>query len=168
VFSSSPIFPALLIPAFFLLSCAGPENTPPSGVSPQPDPHGFSSRYNQEAQKLFARARIMWDLEENCSDPELALEYLDAAIVLEENYAEAYMRRALAASETGEWESAFADSSRAIRLQPAADHYASRALIFIRQGNYLGAAKDLEQALRLDAGNPRTAEFLRRLERLKQ
>ncbi|MCL1889510.1 MAG: tetratricopeptide repeat protein [Desulfovibrionaceae bacterium] len=144
-----------LILAVLAAACADPATeTPETG-------------YAQEARKLYDRARVLWNLEEKCSNPELALEYLDAAISLQPDYAEAYLRRGMAAAELRDWEEAFADSSRGIRLKPAADHYASRALIFMRQGNYLGARKDLERALRLDKNNARAKDFLRRLDKLE-
>ncbi|MCL1915539.1 MAG: hypothetical protein FWG17_02335 [Desulfovibrionaceae bacterium] len=132
-----------------------------------PAPETPEDGYAQEARKFYARARVLWNLEEKCSNPELALEYLDAAIALQPDYAEAYLRRAMAAAEMRDWEEAFTDSSRGIRLKPVAEHYASRALIFMRQGNYLGARKDLERALRLDNGNIRARDFLRRLDKLE-
>lgn len=128
---------------------------------------GMSPDLDIEAQKLYAKARVMWNAQEECSDPELAMEYLNVATSIEPEYADAYMRRAMAASQLGEWDMAFEDSSRAIRLDSKADNYALRSLIFMREGNYKGAGKDLERALKLDAKNSRAKEYLKKLNELQ-
>ena len=159
----------LNITAFLMLflmgGCTGPPE-PPEEAS-LPDLSGFSRNINTEAQKLFAKARVMWDSDEKCSDPERAMELLEVVIALEPGYADAYMRRALAASELGEWDTAFDDSSRAIRLEAKPDNYALRSLIFMREGNYFGAKKDLERALKLDSKNSRSRIYAKKLENLK-
>lgn len=139
----------------------------PDDASELPSLTGFSEGLNTDAQKLYAKARIMWNAAEKCSNPELAIEYLEVAITLEPEYADAYMRKALAASELGEWDEAFDDSSRAIRLEPKADNYALRSLVFLREGNYKGARKDLERALKLDPQNSRAKEYMKNLQRLQ-
>lgn len=149
-----------------LTSCSIAKPAPEDAPAP-PDLTGFSNDISIDAQKLYAKARIMWDAEEKCVDPELALEYLDVAITLEPDYADAYIRRALAASELKEWDEAFDDSSKAVRLDPTADNYALRSLIFMREGNYKGARKDLERALDLDSRNARAKKILGELNRLE-
>ena len=147
-----------------LAACSAADPEPPLK---QPDLVGFTDDLNQDAQKLYATARVLWDADEKCSEPERAIEYLDVVIELEPEYADAYIRRALAASELGEWDEAFNDSSRAIRLASKPDHYAMRSLIFMREGNYKGARKDLERALKLDPKNIRAREYLQDLNKLE-
>lgn len=143
-----------------------PGRANPSSV--RPGAEGLEAQFSPEAQRLFAKARLMWDQNDLCSDPPLAQEYLDMVIAMEPTYAAAYMRRALAASELGDWDEAFTDSSQAIRLEPKAEHYAYRGLIFTRQGNYLGARKDLEKALSLEPGQVRARAFKRNLDALEK
>lgn len=154
---------------FLLALLAGCSATSPEPETETPlkDLAGFSSDKSTEAQKLYAKARTMWDASEKCSDPALATEYLEVAVALEPAYADAYMRLALAASELGEWDEAFKYSSRAVRLDPKADNYALRSLVFLREGNYKGARKDLERALKLNPNNSRAKEYLKNLERLE-
>ena len=163
-----PLLSALLTATalLFAAACSAPSGVP--DVPAEQDLTGWSAEYGIEAQKLFSKARLLWDRDENCSDPELATEYLDAVISLQPDYAGAYMRRALAASELKDWEAAFADSSRGIRLRPEAEHYAALALIFMRQGNYLGARKDMERALSLRPDQAQARELLHRLELLEK
>lgn len=150
----------ILLPAF---GCAPAKD----GGSDIRNLTGFTPSLNEDAQKLYAKARILWNSDEYCSDPELALEYLEVAVALEPEYADAYMRKALAASQIGEWDEAFDDSSRAIRLEPKADNYALRSLIFMREGNFKGADKDLERARELEPGNSRAEAYRKRLRELE-
>lgn len=159
---------AVLLLTLLLLSGCGADAPEPDEYTPLSDLAGFNQGMNTEAQKLFAKARTMWDRDEQCSNPELAMELLEVAIALEPEYADAYMRRALAASELGEWDAAFDDSSRAIRLNAKADNYALRSLIFMREGNYLGARKDLERAIKLNPKNSRARIYLKNLEALEK
>lgn len=150
-----------------LSSCAAQdkENQPPLSGR---DLSGMDSRYSPEAQKLYAKARLLWDRDEQCADPQLALEYLDITIDIEPEFSEAYMRRALAASELGYWDDAFDDSSKAIRLEPKSANYTYRGLIFMREGNYMGARKDLEKALKLDPKNAKAKAYLQKLRELEK
>lgn len=148
-----------------LAACASPE---PETAAASRDLSGMDSRYNQEAQKLYAKARVLWDRHENCSNPDLAIEYLDVAITIEPEFAAAYMRRALAETDLGYWDDAFDDSSKAIRLVPESDNYAYRGLMFMRQGNFLGARKDLEKSLRLDSKNVKAKTYMEELRKLEQ
>lgn len=157
--------------ALFMLllagGCAG-DKTEATSDATLSDLAGFDSKTGTEAQKLYAKARVMWDFDEKCSDPELAMELLEVVIALEPEYADAYMRRALAASELGDWDSAFDDSSRAIRMDAKPDNYALRSLIFMREGNYRGARKDLERAIKLSPKNSRARVYLKNLDALEK
>lgn len=136
--------------------CSLFESTPPP---PVPDPTGVTGKYAPEAEQLFAKARVLWGREDVCSSPEKALEYLDQAVEIEPNYAEAYMRRALAANQLGYFEDAFEDATRAIRLKPTAENYAFRGYVLLMQGQVAGSRADLDRAITMDGGHYRPWKF---------
>lgn len=145
----------VVILAIFLAGCAGPRSG--GSVSGSENLAGLSGKLNPEAETAFAQARVLWkgalssaSTGERCSDPEKAVALLDKAISLEPKYAEAYVRRGLAKSELGKREEAFNDVSTGIRLKPAAEAYAYRALVSIRGKDMRAAQKDLEYSLKKD------------------
>ena len=107
------------------------------------------------ARELFELARSEWDEQDQCRDPAAAIGWLDAALQLQPDYAEALIWRGRALSESGYLEDAFDDLTRAIRSRPSALAYAERGLTGLRLGNAPGAGRDLERALSLDDGEPR-------------
>ncbi len=131
----------------------------------QPDPpkeanlSGASGRIDPEAERFYGKAHVLWGSAEICSNPELAIEYLDEAIRLEPDYAEAYMRRGMALSERGYAEEAFDDLTHAIRIAPSPDAYAYRGLALLRQGDAKGARQDFDEAIRLDSSAYRAWNF---------
>lgn len=127
---------------FILSGCAGKE-------LPPHNPMGLSGKLNPEAEAAFARAHILWDKDNICTDPELAVTLLTKAVTLEPGYAAAYLRLGLAKSDLRDWDGAFDALSRSIRLQPVPEAYAYRGLVSLRGGNYLGARKDLDRSLEL-------------------
>jgi tetratricopeptide (TPR) repeat protein len=134
---------------------------------PPPNPMGLSGKRSTEAEAAFARAHVLWDKNDVCSDPQLAEELLSKALTLEPGYAEAYVRRGLARGQLHDWEGAFTDLSRAIRLNPTADSYAFRGLISMRGGNYLGARKDFDRSLEIAKRQHRAWNFRGALNRLE-
>lgn len=143
-----------------LAGCGG------KAVSPH-NPMGLSGKLNPEAEAAFARAHVLWDKSDVCSDPALALELLDKAISLEPAYAEAYLRRGLAKSALKDWDGAFDDLSKAIRLNPSPEAFAFRGLVSIQGGNYVGARKDLDRSLHLTSRQHRAWNFRGTLNRLE-
>ncbi|MDL2272441.1 tetratricopeptide repeat protein [Desulfovibrio sp. OttesenSCG-928-I05] len=131
------------------------------------NPMGLSGKINPEAETAFARAHVLWRDSEVCSDPALAVELLDKAIALEPEYAQAYMRRGLAKSTQRDWEGAFDDLTRALRLDPSAENYAYRGLISMRGGNALGARKDLDRSIALDSDQHKAWNFRAALDLLE-
>lgn len=123
------------------------------------NPMGLAGTYSPEAEAAFAKAHVLWDKRDVCSDPQHALELLDAAIRLEPRYAEAYLRRGLAKSDLRDWDGAFNDLSRAIRLNPTAEAFAFRGLVSMRGGNYIGARKDFDRSLDMTARQHRAWNF---------
>lgn len=149
--------PCLLLALTLLSGCSLLE---PSPEPPKPDnPAGASGKFNPEAERLYGKARVLWGSGEICSDPEQALIYLDEAIRLEPEYAEAYLRRGMALSEQGYAEEAFEDLTRAIRLNPTSDAYAYRGLALLRQGDLKGARQDLDEAISLAPDSHRAWNF---------
>ncbi|MDL2313431.1 hypothetical protein LJC36_00450 [Desulfovibrio sp. OttesenSCG-928-C14] len=123
------------------------------------NPMGLKGRYAPEAETNFALARVLWSDPLTCSDPALAIEYLDKAIAAAPDYEEAYARRGLAKSDLRDWDGAFDDLTKAIRLNPAAQNYAYRGLISMRGGNSLGAARDFDRSISLDSKQHRAWNF---------
>lgn len=150
-----------LILCFTAVGCGGKEAVPPH------NPMGLSGKRNAEAEAAFARAHVLWDKKDVCSDPELALELLNKAIGLEPDYPEAYLRRGLAKSDLNDWDGAFDDLSKAVRMAPSAEAYAFRGLVSMRGGNYLGARKDLDRSLEISKRQHRAWNFRGALNRLE-
>ena len=124
----------LVLPGCSLLE---PAKEPPKPANPT----GVSGKYNPQAEQLFGKARVLWKNGETCSDPEAALDSLDEALKLEPDYPQALIRRGLALSQLGYADDAFDDLTRAIRLEPSAEAYLSRAICLLQQGNTVGAAQ---------------------------
>ncbi|CAK7010408.1 MAG: hypothetical protein DELT_02058 [Desulfovibrio sp.] len=134
---------AIIILVCVLSSGCGGKELPPH------NPMGLSGKLNPEAEAAFARAHVLWDKNNICTDPDLAVELLTKAVKLEPNYAAAFVRLGLAKSDLRDWDGAFDDLTRAIRLNPTAEIYAYRGLVSMRGGNYLGARKDFDRSLDL-------------------
>ena len=145
-----------------ILGCSAKDTTPQAA-----NPMGLSGKRIPEAETAYARARILWNKDDECADPEEALALLDKAIALEPTYADAYTRRGLAKSALRDWEGAFNDLSIAIRSIPSAENYAFRGLISILGGNYLGARKDLERSLSITSRQHRAWLYRGILNRLE-
>lgn len=144
----------LLCLCLFCSGCYGaaPKATPP-------DPTGITGTRDAKAEQLYAKARVLWREGELCSAPEQAVIYLEQAVALDPEYAEAWLRLGLARSETGQIEEAFEDLTRSLRLNPTADAYAYRGLVLLRQGDYKSARRDLDRALQTDPGSHRALSF---------
>lgn len=123
------------------------------------NPMGMSGRVKPEAEKYFALAHVLWKNGETCTDPEKAVVYLDRAIAIEPEYAQAYLRRGLAYSDMSLWDEAFDDLTKSLRLAPGYDAYTYRGLVSMRMGNFIGARKDLDRAIALQSGLPRAWNF---------
>lgn len=132
------------------------------------NPMGLSGKRNSEAEAAFARAHVLWDKRDVCSDPALALDLLNKALTLDPQYAEAYLRRGLAKSDLKDWDGAFDDLSKAIRLYPSAEAYAFRGLVSMRGGNYIGARRDFDQSLAITKRQHRAWNFRGALNRLEE
>ena len=144
------------------------ENAQPENEVPKtPAFTGVSGKYPPEAEMAFAKARVLWkrnststSLGEVCSDPQSAVAFLDKAISLAPEYAEAYIRRGLAKSDLGQNEQAFDDITAGIRLSPTAEAYAYRGLALLRGNNLRAAKKDLEYSLELNSSQHLARNYL--------
>lgn len=133
---------------------ATPSESPESGDVIPADDRSAPAAVSPRARELFEQARAVWDEDDVCRQPATAVAWLDAALEVQPDYAEALIWRGRALGESGYEEDAFDDLTRAIRLRASALAYAERGLIGLRLGNVQGAERDLERALGLDGGEP--------------
>jgi len=85
------------------------------------------------------------------SDPEKAIEYLNNAIKLQPDYAEAYFSRGnVYARDLGQYQRALENYNEAVRLQPDnTNAYYNRGTTYDRLGQYQHALEDYNEAIRL-------------------
>lgn len=131
------------------------ESAVSSAPAPSEDEAVAAPRVSVRARELLEQARTLWNAQDACVQPDAAAAWLDAALQVQPDYAEALLWRGRALTESGYLEDAFDDFTRSIRLQPTALAYACRGLVGLRLGSLQGAERDLETAIRLDAGEPR-------------
>ena len=97
----------------------------------------------------FYKASSLWD-GEKITDPMKAIEYLNNAINLEKDYAEAYGNRGIAYGDLGQYQRAIEDHNQAIRLKPDdALAYNNRGIAYAKLGQHQRAIEDYNQAIRL-------------------
>ena len=128
-----------------------PERSAPgSQKSGKDGPGTRPGKQPAEAEAAYAKARALWKRSaagEVCADPQQALTLLDRAIFIAPKYGEAYVRRGLVLSETGNFEEAFEDVTAGIRLAPTPEAYAYRGLILLRDRQPKVARRDFEYSL---------------------
>ena len=157
---NSTLLALAVIYAFALSGCGLFAASDPVEEKPVLTGQAAPSTAVQEAETLYARAHVLWKNNGDiCSDPAMAVHLLDQAIVVQPDYADAYMRRGLAYSEMGSDDEAFADLTQAIRLDPRPDRYAYRGLGLIRQQNLSGARRDLNESIKMDKSQHRAWNF---------
>lgn len=97
----------------------------------------------------FNYALELWD-GEKYTDSEKAIEYLNNAIKLKPNYADAYNCRGIAYKDLRQYQLAIKDFNEAIRLKPDyAVFYNNRGLSYVSLRQYQLAIKDYNEAIRL-------------------
>ena len=108
-----------------------------------------SSAMSETAADSFYRALALWD-EGKYIDPEKAIEYLNNAIRLKPDYADAYYLRGFAYDDLENHQRAIIDYSEAIRLSPDdAIAYNNRGKDYAKLGHNKLAIKDFNEAIRL-------------------
>jgi tetratricopeptide (TPR) repeat protein len=138
---------------FALAACAGKE------PAPSPDARGLPGKRSEEAELLFVKAHALWK-DDVCAEPQEAVRTLTEAIAKEPEFAPAWAYRGLAYSELGKREEAFDDLTKAIRLDPRAEHYATRGLVSLRAGGLSAARRDLDYSLKKDQKQHRAWNIL--------
>ena len=118
-----------------------PERKATYGVSP-------------EAQAYLAEAMEYWTASGECTNPERAAELLDKAVAADPLDPAPYLMRSLALSDLGYFNEAFDDATRAIRLSPTAEAYATRGLICLKQHQPEGARRDFAYAEKINPKEP--------------
>ena len=107
-----------------------------------------------EARKLLNEAEKYWTEGGECLEPAKAVSLLDRAIEADPLDPAPYLLRSRALADLGYLNDAFDDATKAIRLSPCAEAYATRGLICLKQNHPKGAQRDFEYAVRLDAKEP--------------
>lgn len=115
--------------------------TPTYGVSP-------------EAQAYLSQAMEYWTDSGECTDPEKAVPLLDKAIEADPLDPAPYLMRSLALSDLGYMNEAFDDATKAIRLSPTAEAYATRGLVCLKQRHPDGARRDFAYAEKINPKEP--------------
>lgn len=136
--------------------CSLFEPDPPEPVTAPPTRSALSNKHiNPEAERIYAKARVLWSKGDACEDPEKAIAFLNSALELEPEYSDALYRRGLAFWQLGHPEEGFEDLTKSIQLVPSAEVYAWRAQLLLTEGNAKGAQQDAERALQLNDATPR-------------
>lgn len=103
----------------------------------------------KEAVNLLQKAFDLCD-KGKCADTEQVIQYLDEAIRLKPDLAEAYNNRGNAYGDMKDYQRAIEDYNEAIRLKPDYAHsYYNRGLTYSEMGNHLQAIEDFDETLRL-------------------
>ncbi|WP_295637339.1 hypothetical protein [uncultured Mailhella sp.] len=138
----------------FSLPFTGDEKkTPPSAEVRQPD-RKATYGVSPEAQSYLAQAMEYWTASGECTDPEQAAALLDKAVSADPLDPAPYLMRSLALSDLGYFNEAFDDATRAIRLSPTAEAYATRGLICLKQHQPEGARRDFAYAEKINPREP--------------
>ena len=118
-----------------------PEPEPVPTPEPAPAP-GSANNLLKNAFALCSSGK--------CTDPQKAIEYLNEAIKLKPDLAEAYNNRGNAYGDLGQHQQAITDYNEAIRLKPDyANAYSNRGIAYDNLGEYQRAIEDLNESIRL-------------------
>ena len=107
-----------------------------------------------EAQRLIAEALEYWTDSGECTNPEAATALLDRAIAADPLDPAPYLLRSRSLSDLGYMNEAFDDATRAIRLSPTAEAYATRGFICLKQRHANGAQRDFSYAESINPDEP--------------
>lgn len=126
-----------------------PAGTPPEKTEPAP-----SYVVSPQAEAYLAEALQYWTDSGECTDPEKAAALLDRAVAADPLDPAPYLLRSLALSDLGYMNEAFDDATKAIRLSPTAEAYATRGLICLKQHHPEGAQRDFDYAMKVNPDEP--------------
>jgi len=131
-----------------------------SAYSNQQEKRDLKKHFQNISQELtaldFDRKAIALFKNTQFSDPKKALEYLNKAIDLDPQYANAYVGRGLSYFQLKDYDRALSDLNKAIELNHSfPDAYNARSIVWNAKGEYNRAIKDCDRAIEL---NQRYAE----------
>lgn len=139
----------------FSLPFWGEDQPVEAEVGPAPQASAVSKAgVSPEARKNLEAAKKYWTESGECLNPARALALLDKAVKADPLDPAPYLLRSRALSDLGYQDEAFDDVTKAIRMQPTAEAYATRGLICLKQNHPKGAQRDFEYAVRLDPEEP--------------
>jgi len=118
------------------------------------EPAVVKSSISPEARTNLEEARKYWTESGECIEPARAVALLDKAINADPLDPAPYLLRSRALCDLGYLNEAFNDATKAIRISPTAEAYATRGLICLKQNHPKGAQRDFEYAEKLNAGEP--------------
>lgn len=88
------------------------------------------------------------------TNPQKTIEYLDSAIKLKPDYADAFNERGIAYSQLGRYQRAIDDFNEAIRLKPDRfDTFNNRGIAYSLLNQYQHAVENFNEAIRLNPNN---------------
>lgn len=153
---------AAFLLVLFISGCSLSPSSHP-GSAPKAEPvrtHAAgqaSKSVSQEARNLVAEAQKLWEEPwSECLDAQKALSLLDKALRMDPLDPSALLLRSRALGDLGFLDDAFDDVTKAIRLSPSAEAYATRGLLLRKRGHPEGARRDLAYAEALDPDEPLT------------
>lgn len=131
------------------------EKTPPPAKQASLNaPAPQRSSVSPKVQQLLDEARGYWTESGECTNPEKAAELLDNAVAADPLDPAPYLLRSLALSDLGYINEAFDDATKAIRLSPTAEAYATRGFICLKARQSKGAQRDFEYAEKINPHEP--------------
>jgi tetratricopeptide (TPR) repeat protein len=123
-----------------------------------PNDQGHTKKFEQQIQQTFQgltatdwfkKAVALWNGKKYINSKK-AIEYLDNAIKLNPDYADAYYSRGFAYYDLGQYDPAIRDYNKAIRLQPKdAIAYNNRGKAYAKLSQYKQAINDFNEAIHL-------------------
>lgn len=121
--------------------------------APEPAPASAPAQASVLAKNLLNNAYALCS-SGKCTDPRKAIEYLDEAIKLKPDSAEAFNNRGNAYNDLGEYQRAIENYNEAIRLKPQhASAFYNRGFTYDDLGQHQRAIEDYNEAIRLKPGN---------------